>query len=392
MNAVWLIARREITTRLRSRTYQVTTIVLVLILVGLAAAAPLLKGGRSDYTVGVTSATAPLAAPLAAGAASIDVTVKTRIVPDEATGRAEVSSGKLNALLVGDASTVHVVVNKDLDDKLGDVVHVLAGRIAFAQQITKLGGNPASVDAAVTGASIQLDSLQKPRTYDTQRLILGVIAGILIYLSLMIAGQAIAQGVVEEKTSRVVELLLATVRPWQLMSGKVLGIGIVALAQMVVIGTAGVLAGLSTGALTIGVSAAVGTVIWLIVWFLLGYFAYALAVAAVAALVSRQEDVAGVVTPVLLFLVLGYVLGISILPANPGNRLIETLSMIPMFAPTLMPMRIALGGVPVIESVIAVADMLIVIPVLVWLSGRIYRNAVVRSGARVRLTDAWRAS
>jgi ABC-2 type transport system permease protein len=317
--------------------------------------------------------------------------VKTQTVPDEATGRSEVESGKLSALLVGDPTSVHVVVKKGLDAKLGDALHVLASRVAFADQITKLGGNPASAEVAVATASVQVDSLQPPKTYDTQRLVLGVIAGILIYLSLMIAGQAVAQGVVEEKTSRVVELLLATVRPWQLMTGKVLGIGIASLIQMVVVGGAGLAAGLASGVLTIGASAAVSTLAWLVVWFLLGYVAYALAVAAVAALVSRQEDVAGVVTPILIFVAVGYVLGVSILPANPGNTLIEVMSMIPMFAPTLMPMRVALGGVPVIESVVAVLGMLIVIPGLVWLSGRIYRHAVVRSGARLKLSDAWRA-
>ena len=68
------------------------------------------------------------------------------------------------------------------------------------------------------------------------------------------------------------------------------------------------------------------------------------------------------------------------------------LSMIPMFAPTLMPMRLAMGGVPAWQAAVAVVGIVAVIPLLVWLSGRIYRNAVVRSGARVRLRDAWRAS
>ena len=391
MNGVWLIAQREITTRLRSRAYRISTIVLALILVALAVATRLV-GSTQDFTVGVTAATAPLATPLTASAASIGETVKTRTVPDEAAGRADVASGSLDALLVGDGSTVHVVVKKGANAKLDNALQVLAGRTALARQISQLGGDPAAVESAVAGARVQVDSLTPPHKYDTQRLLLGIIAGVLIYLSLMLAGQAVAQGVVEEKTSRVVELLLSTVRPWELMTGKVLGIGIVSLAQMVVIGGAGLAAGLGTGALTIGTSAAVGTLVWLVVWFLLGYFAYALAFAAVAALVSRQEDVAGVVTPVLVFVIVGYVLGVSILPANPGSGLIEVMSMIPMFAPTLMPMRLTLGGVPVVESVVAVAGVLVVIPALVWLSGRIYRNAVVRSGARIKLSEAWRAS
>jgi ABC-2 type transport system permease protein len=194
--------------------------------------------------------------------------------------------------------------------------------------------------------------------------------------------------VVEEKSSRVVELLLATIRPWQLMAGKVAGIGLVGLIQMAVIGGAGLIAGKVLGVLTISGSAAFGTVVWLVVWFLLGFVTYSLVFAALAALVSRQEDVGGVTSPALMFVVLGYVLGISILPSDPGNRLCEILSVIPVFAPTMMPMRLAMGGVPGWEAALAVLLALITIPALVWLSGRIYRNAVVRTGARVKLRDA----
>ena len=393
MSSVWLIAAREITTRLRSKAYIIATVVLVVILIALSIVIKLLNGGSgSDFTVGVTAQTSSMSAPLIASGNSIDETVTTTTVADEATGRAEVKSGKIDALLIGDGTSVQVVVKKDLDSKLGNVLHVLASQTAFSQKITALGGDPAAVNAAVASAPVTVTSLQPPHTYDTQRLILGIIAGILIYLSLMLNGQTVAQGVVEEKSSRVVELLLATVRPWQIMAGKVAGIGIVGLLQIIVIGVAGVVSGLATGALTISGGAAASTIIWLVAWYLLGYLAYALAFAAVSALVSRQEDVNGVVTPVLMFVIVGYVLGVSILPSDPGNSMISTLSMIPTFAPTLMPMRLAMGGVPAWQSVVAVAGMLVVIPLLVWLSGRIYRNAVVRSGARVKLRDAWRAA
>jgi ABC-2 type transport system permease protein len=91
-----------------------------------------------------------------------------------------------------------------------------------------------------------------------------------------------------------------------------------------------------------------------------------------------------------MFLIIGYVLGISVLPSSPNSSFMALLSMIPLFAPTMMPMRIAMTGVPAWQLVIAVGGMLVLIPLLVWVSGRIYRNAVVRSGARVRLADAWR--
>jgi ABC-2 type transport system permease protein len=393
MSSVWLVAQREILARARSKAYIISTVVLVVIVVAVAILTKLIGGsGTSDFTVGVTGQTSSLSAPLSASAASIGQSVATNTVPDEATGRDEVKSGKLDALLVGDGSTVRVVVKKDLDTKLGNALHVLAGQVAFNQKIESLGGDPADVNAAVAGASVTVTSIQRPHSYNTQQLVLGIIAGILIYLSLLLSGQMVAQGVVEEKSSRVVELLLSAIRPWQLMAGKVVGLGIVGFVQMVLVGGAGITAGLLTGALTIPTSAALSTVIWLVVWYLLGFVAYALTFAAAAATVSRQEDVGGVVTPILMLVIAGYVLGVSILPGDPSSGLIETLSMLPMFAPTLMPMRVAMGGVPVWQLVIAVGGMVVVIPLLVLLSARIYRNAVLRSGARVKLREAWRAA
>jgi ABC-2 type transport system permease protein len=127
-----------------------------------------------------------------------------------------------------------------------------------------------------------------------------------------------------------------------------------------------------------------------VVWYLLGDFAYALMLAAAAALVSRQEDVGSVITPALMLLIAGFVFGVTQLPDDPDGRLMQTLSMVPLFAPMLMPMRLALGGVPAWQAALSVALMLASIPALVALAGRIYRNAVMRTGARVRLAEAWR--
>jgi ABC-2 type transport system permease protein len=374
VEAVRLVAAREVTTRLRSKAFRISTAVTLLLLIGFAIVMRFATGG-ADITVGISGQNAGLEAPLRATAGALDLRIDTRTV-DEAAGRTQVANGDLDALLVGDGQRVRVVVKKDLDKNLGSVLNVLASRLALSQEITRLGGDPGQVNAAVADAKVDVASLQAPYPYQSQQLVLGVIAGILIYMSLLLNGQSVAQGVVEEKSSRVVELLLATIRPWQLMAGKVAGIGIVGLIQMAVIGIVGVGAGQIIGVLTISASAAVGTVIWLVVWFLLGFVMYSLVFAALAALVSRQEDVG--------------VLGILILPSDPGNRLCEVLSVIPLFAPTLMPMRLAMGGVPVWEATLAVLLALVTIPALVWLSGRIYRNAVVRTGARVKLADALR--
>jgi ABC-2 type transport system permease protein len=114
--------------------------------------------------------------------------------------------------------------------------------------------------------------------------------------------------------------------------------------------------------------------------------------ASLAALVSRQEDVGGVTTPALMLIILPYVLGISILPADPDNALLALLSLVPLFSPTIMPMRIAMGVAPAWQIALATALTVGLAIVLVWLAGRIYGNAVLRMGSRIRLRDAFRSA
>lgn len=387
--AVRLVAGREVTMKMRSKAFIITTVATLVLLAGFALVMKLSSNG-SDDTVGVTQEMEALAEPLKATGQQIGQSIDTKVVSEE-EGRQQVADGTLDALLVsGTDGSLRVVVQKDLDGGLKDTLNVLAGQAALNQAITELGGDPAQVQSSVAGASVDVEPLEEPYPYQPEQLVLGIIAGILIYMSLLLNGQMVATGVVEEKSSRVVELLLSTIRPWQLMAGKVLGIGFVGLVQMLVIGGGGIAAALALDVLSISASAAIGTVVWLVVWYLLGFVMYSLVFAALGALVSRQEDVGGVLTPALMFVIVGYVIGISVLPSDPDNTLAEVLSIIPVFAPTLMPMRLAMGGVPVWEAALSVGLVLALIPLLVWLSGRIYANAVMRSGGKVKLRDAMR--
>jgi ABC-2 type transport system permease protein len=387
--AVRLVAGREIVTKIRSKAFLIATGATILLLVGFAIVMKLIGGTGPDATVGYTAQSEALAKPLTVVSGSIGESVETKKVASEQAGRDQIADESLDALLIGDGTEVRVLVKKDLDDKLRNSLNVLASQVAQNQEILVQGGDPAKVAQAAASAKIDVEELEKPYPYNGQQLFLGIIAGILIYMSLLMNGQLVAQGVVEEKSSRVVELLLSTIRPWQLMAGKVLGIGLVGLVQMVLIGGIGMGAALATDSLPdISVSTAVGTVVWLVVWFLLGFLMYSLLFAGLGALVSRQEDVGGVISPALMFVIVGYVIGISVLPSDPGNTLVAVLSIIPVFAPTMMPMRLAMGGVPVWEAALSVGLVVVLIPVLVWLAGRIYGNAVMRSGAKVKLRDA----
>ncbi|MFC5287052.1 ABC transporter permease [Actinokineospora guangxiensis] len=387
--AVSLVAGREINTKIRSKAFIVATGATLALMIGFALVMKLIGGG-SDATVGLVGQTSSLEQPLKATATSIGESVDTRAVADEAEAKAKLESGELDAVLVPSGAGFAVLVQQDLDGSLKNALTVLAQQNAFNAEISSRGVDPAEVNAAVARADLEVRASEPPQEYDGQQLIIGMVAGILIYMSLLLNGQMVATGVVEEKSSRVVELLLATIRPWQLMAGKVLGIGVVGLVQMALIGGVGIAAAFAFDVLTISVSTAVSTVVWLVVWFLLGFLLYSLMFAALAALVSRQEDVGGVITPPLMFVILGYVLGISVLPADPGSKLVEGLSLVPLFSPTLMPMRLAMGGVPAWQAILAVVLTAALIPVLVWLAGRVYRNAVMRSGGKVKLREALR--
>jgi len=366
------------------------TIVMVVIVVGFILVLKLI-GGDSGSHVGVTPSAAGLAGPVTAVGRSVGVTVTTSTV-DEAAGRQQVLDGDLDALVTGSPTAFQVVVKKDVPKDLGPVFSALARQLALNDQIVRLGGDPAAVTSALSTATFDVQSLEPVNDYQVERLVLGIIVAILVYIGMVLYGQLVAQGVVEEKSSRIVELLLTTIRPWQLMIGKVGGIGLVGLSQMLVIVLAGVGTGLATGVIDFPASIAAGAAAWAVVWFLLGYIAYALMFAAVGALVSRQEDVGAATAPVLMLLVIPYVLGISILPSNPDNPILGAASVVPLFAPTLMPIRMAMGVAPTWQVILSVVLTVAMIVGLVWLAGRVYSNAVLRMGSRVRLVDALRSA
>jgi ABC-2 type transport system permease protein len=387
--AVSLVATREIVTRARSRAFRISTVIMLVGIIATVVIGKATSGSKSVAHVGFLPAQQPVEAPFRSVAAALRQNVTTTTVATLDDGERQLRSGKLTALVTGSALGIQIEVKRDINDTLRNAFTILARSTALDIKLHQLHVDPGDVNRAVAAAGVQVHSLNPPDPHRSQRLAVGVIAGVLVYVALTLYGQAVAQGVVEEKTSRIVELLLTAIRPWQLLLGKVVGIGVLGLGQLLLVGAAGVVTGLRTHALTLPGSVAASALAGAIVWFLLGYLAYALMFAAVGALVSRQEDVAGAVAPLTMFIVIPYVLGISILPSNPGSPLLAVLSLIPLFSPTLMPMRIA-AGVPAWETAVAIAMMIAFIAVLVWLAGRIYGNAVTRTGAKVKIADALR--
>lgn len=390
--AIRLVAGREITTRVRSKSFVWLTVLLVAaVVLGGVVLNVATSSGPSAQRVGVTAGTAPLAQAVTATGEALGTPVETVEVADEAAGEEQVRDGDLDALVTGTPEDWTVVVDSDLGDALTPVFTTLAQQTALAGAVSELGGDPAAVSSEMATAQPDVRTIGEPSEFDPTRYVTGLVTGILLFMSIMISGQLIAQGVVEEKTSRVVELLLATVRPWQLMAGKVLGIGLVGLGQVALVVAAGVgtalgLGLVDTSSIDLGTAAA-----WALVWFVVGFVSYALLMAGLGALVSRQEDVGAVTTPVTFLMVVPYIVGVSVAPWAPDNPLVVWLSYVPLCSPLLMPVRIALGSAETWEALLALGLSVALIPVLVWLAAKIYSNAVLRTGARVRLADALRA-
>lgn len=391
LRAISLVAGREISTRLTSKPFLWITAALVLgVVAGGFLLSATLPEGPAPRDVALTSDTAALADPLAAAGSAAGVPIEVRVVSSAAEGEDLVRAGTVDALLAGSPDDLTVVVDRVLDPALDVAVSILVQQQALASEVTALGGDPAAVSAAVATAQPEVRAIGAASDVDEGQLFTGMLSGILIFIAITMAGQYVAQGVVEEKTSRVVELLLATVRPWQLMAGKVAGIGIIGLAQLVLVAGAGSVVALATGVLG-GTGVNLGsTVAWVIVWFLLGYVMYATVLAAAAALVSRQEDVGAVTFPIIMIMMVPYMVGVIVAPTDPGSPLLANLSLVPLFAPFLMPIRMAQGTPQAWEVAVALALTIAVIPLFVRLAGTVYGNAVLRTGARVSLRDAMR--
>ncbi len=393
---VYLIARRELNAKLRTRSFVVSTVAALVALAGFVLMQSTLFDDDHRDTVGLNGQAISVAGQLSDAARQMGLDVRTTEVTDLAGGRERVASGELDALVSGAPAQLIVLVNRELDTELLGVLdglvrqQVLRGQLAAIEDLDPEALDVDDVLRTVAAAHVEVRSLDGGGDPEhDQRLAIALIVVALLYLSLLLYGSMVAQGVVEEKSSRVVEMLLSTVRPWQLLSGKVLGLGLVGLVQLAVVGGAGLVLALAANVLTFS-GAAFGALAWALVWYLLGYLLYATVFAAIGALVSRQEDVQSAMMPVTVVLVAAFVLGFAVLARDPSGATATVLSLVPPLSPILMPGRIALAAAPFWQVAIAAVLTIATIAALARLGGVIYQNSVLHMGTRVPLRDALR--
>ena len=386
---LWLVARREWSQRARSLAFRISTLISVLIVVALIVVPEMYGGGvKPTRTVGlVGQSSSQLPEILSAAGDQLGLSVKSRTYPDETSGRAALRSGDVSVLLVDQQQ---LVWKAETDDQLRAIVTSAVQFLERQQAIGELGLTAEQAQRLLQPPDLRSTSLEPATKERSARVALATIGMILLFMAIAFYGGSVLTGVVEEKSSRVVEVLLSRLRPTELLAGKVLGIGLVGLAQFALVAGSALVA-LALSGNTLAPKTTPSTIGWVLFWFVLGYGFYSVLYATAGSLVSRQEEAQSIQFPVTGVLLVGYVLAF-VAAESPDGVAALVGSFVPPTAPMVMTVRIANGGVPWWQIVLSVALMVVTVYGMVQLAGRIYAGAVLRIGRRVRLKEAWRGS
>jgi ABC-2 type transport system permease protein len=344
----------------------------------------LVASGADKVTVGVVGDAATLEPVLVAQGHAVGADVTVKRLDDEAAARRAVTDGDVDgALLDGTGASPRLLVERDAASSLTATVQGAVSQVAVGRQLSAAGIGGLDVP------DVGLRKIDPGNDPTGERTGIAVVGMIVLYTLLILISQFVAQGVVEEKSTRVVELLLSAMKPWQLLAGKVVGLGLLGLAQIVAIAVVGV-----AGALIFDVVSLpgqlIGTVLTVVAWFVLGYAFYASVFAVAASLVSRQEDLGSVLTPTTILLVIGFVISIQA-AQDPTSTLATVTSFVPGLSPLVMPVRMAAGEAAWWEVAVAVVLMLVAIAVIVRIGGRVYSGALLRTGGKLKFREALRA-
>jgi ABC-2 type transport system permease protein len=369
---IQLVARRELLERGRSKVFLASTAVMLALVAGSTA----MQGALSKtptYRIAVTApAPAGLAAALERAAKPFDdAKVELQVVASDAAGRQALEDEGVDALLL--LSADRLVFRSEVDPKAAAVADS-----AIRELRRHLPPEPELVTV----------TLKPDEGRDDAAVVVAYVGSLLLLMTLAVYGQWVVGGVVEERSSRVVEVVLSAVQPRHLLAGKIIGIGLLGLAQLLLV------AGLAAALLVAGVydaPRALGRDLALVIpWFALGFALYATAYAAAGALASRQQSPDAAGQPVTYTLLAVYFAGYLALSSDAEGALASVLTVVPLTAPLVLPARSALVGVPLWQHALAVVLVLATIYALVRFAGRVYAHGLLHTGGRLDLRTAWR--
>ncbi|WP_327286319.1 MULTISPECIES: ABC transporter permease [unclassified Streptomyces] len=378
--AVWLVTCREIAARVGTRSFVVGTLVNIGVILGLLFAFGSPDG--EDPPV-IVVAGAPVAA-FATGAPSSGAP-RWENASDAADARRKVTDKDADAALVTDGDHTQLVLRHNTPSAARDAAAAAAERWATSRALQRQNVDEGRMRGLVAEALPAAELVGDPVPGGAG---LGAALGVvtILFFQLFGYGMTVAQGVVEEKSTRVVEVLLATLTPFRLMTGKVLGIGAAALLQTALFG-ASVIVAVRFGHVLPATFPATVTMAAAVAWFVLGFAFFAFLFAAAGSLVSRAEEVSGAVMPVLMATMVPY--GVAVAAAMDLTApWVGVVQYVPPFSMLIMPLQVSAHAAGWTENLAAAALMVVAAAGLAVGAARVYERSILRMGSAIR----WRVA
>lgn len=406
---VWAVIRREYLQRVRSKWFIISTVggpvlmIAITVLPALFAA----RGAQAERNLAVVDATGVLYERVEPRLVEAGFTVAEEPWRSDAVAELteRANQGELGGFLVLDEATLSsgaaVLYATSRPSTLRRItMRSGIARAALEHQLEMLG---LDADAMLGGGELVVEVLsdEGANTEDPQFLA-AYVGAFFLYMVILLYAVAVMRATLEEKTSRVVEIVISSMKPWHLMLGKIFGVGGVGLTQMAVWLGSGVL--IFTAGLPALVAArpelidmeviraalpGLGLLMLFFGFFVLGFFMFAGLYAAVGAMCSTDEEAQQAQFPVIMLLIVPIIFVMPIIE-NPGSTLAVSLSLVPFFSPVLMWARVAGGGVPGWQVGLSFVLMALAVVAVAWVAGRIYRVGILMAGKRPTLPELWR--
>ena len=387
---VLLVARRDFMQRAKSKAFLASMVVIVGLVALVGPLMALEMREPAPYDVG-TVGTQPgeLEEALTASAQSFERRVNLESFANLDEGEKAVENGDFDVLIVDGRE---LVWNEEPSLQLASIVTAAVQGIDRQQVIADLGLSGEEASSLLNPPPPDSRTLTEPDPEAGPKQVAAYAGSFILYISILMFGQFVMMGVMEEKSSRVVEVVLSRVRPHELLAGKVVGIGALGLVQLIILGGAAMvmvsmfdIADVDLGALSLRI------LLWIVFWYLLGYSFFSVVYAALGATVSRQEDAQSVGMIPVVFLLPGYFISITALE-DPDSLLATIGSIVPPLSPLVMPIRASLSDVPLWQMLLSIFLVIAATYLLIRLAGRIYKGSILKIGAKVRFRDAWKAA
>ena len=414
MRKVFVIIKREYMTRVKSKAFVIATILMPVLMVGFTTLPVILamKGRTERKLVVLDQSGQPelfeLVKKMAESRNSQTIFDMTQVVVKPGEDLTELRKQQKQEVL-DDTSKAYMVWPADImtggtpeyhaksatDFGIGDLERSLSDAVVKLR-LTGAGLDPDKIAGYTEpiGLKNMSEGAGGEREEKGQSFIIAIIMMVLIYTTILTYGISVMRGVIEEKQSRIAEVVVSSVRPFQMMMGKLVGIGLVGLTQYAIwVVSAALLSLFGVSMLASrGVSLPrfpMAMLFSFVGFFLLGYFLFATLYAIVGSIVTTEEEAQGIQFPITMLIILPMLIMWAVMK-DPGGSLATILSMIPFFAPTLMMLRVSMISPPVWQILLSMGIMLVSIFGVVWLAGKIYRVGILMYGKRPSLAEIGR--